>query len=89
MVKKIKAYAKRNQRHADFNLHMCFYGNPGTGKTEVARILSRILYGAGVLDEANRLQMIVHIHADEIAMLRGTEPLPRYSLTPLKTGVFR
>ena len=37
----------------------------------------------------NRLQMLVQIHADEIAMLRGTEPLPRYSLTPLKTGVFR
>ena len=52
MVKKIKAYAKRNQGQADFNLHMCFFGNPGTGKTEVARILSRILYDAGVLDEA-------------------------------------
>lgn len=33
-------------------MHMCFYGNPGTGKTEVARILSRILYEAGVLPEA-------------------------------------
>ena len=52
MVKKIKAYAKRNQDDPDFNLHMCFYGNPGTGKTEVARLLSRILYEAGVLPEA-------------------------------------
>ncbi len=49
MVRKIKAYAKRNQGGEGFNLHMCFYGNPGTGKTEVARILSRILYDAGVL----------------------------------------
>ena len=59
-VKKIKAYAKRNQRHADFNLHMCFYGNPGTGKTEVARILSRILYDAGVLDEAKLVETDAH-----------------------------
>ena len=52
MVRKIKAYAKRNKNDPDFNLHMCFYGNPGTGKTEVARLLSRILYEAGVLPEA-------------------------------------
>ena len=51
-VRKIKAYAKRNCRDADFNLHMCFYGNPGTGKSEVARLISRILYDAGVLPEA-------------------------------------
>lgn len=35
---------------------MCFYGNPGTGKTEVARILSRILYDAGVLGEAKLVE---------------------------------
>jgi AAA+ superfamily predicted ATPase len=56
MIKKIKAYAKKNKGQADFNLHMCFYGNPGTGKTEVARILSRILYDAGVLDEAKLVE---------------------------------
>ncbi|MBQ9009879.1 MAG: AAA family ATPase [Clostridia bacterium] len=56
MVKKIRAYARRNQGQTDFNLHMCFYGNPGTGKTEVARILSRILYDAGVLGEAKLVE---------------------------------
>lgn len=60
MVKKIKAYAKRNQGLEDFNLHMCFYGNPGTGKTEVARILSRILYDVGVLDEAKLVETDAH-----------------------------
>ena len=49
MIRKIKAYAKKNVGSDGFNLHMAFYGNPGTGKTEVARILSRILYDAGVL----------------------------------------
>ena len=56
MVKKIKAYAKKNKDAENFNLHMCFYGNPGTGKTEVARILSRILYDAGVLAEAKLVE---------------------------------
>ena len=60
MVKKIKAYAKRNKGEVGFNLHMCFYGNPGTGKTEVARILSRILYDAGVLAEAKLVETDGH-----------------------------
>lgn len=56
MVKKIKAYAKRNKSSDDFNMHMCFYGNPGTGKTEVARIISGLLYEAGVLPEAKLVE---------------------------------
>ena len=55
-MKKVKAYAKRNKNDPDFNLHMRFNGNPGTGKTEVARILSRILYEAGVLKEAKLVE---------------------------------
>lgn len=60
MVKKIKAYAKRNKNDSDINLHMCFCGNPGTGKTEVARILSRILYESGVLTEAKTVETDSH-----------------------------
>lgn len=60
MLRKIKAYSKRNKEDASFNLHMCFYGNPGTGKTEVARILSRILYDAGVLPEAKLVETDAH-----------------------------
>ena len=56
MIRKIKAYAKKNVGGDGFNLHMCFLGNPGTGKTEVARILSRILYDAGVLPEAKLIE---------------------------------
>ncbi len=60
MIKKIKAYAKRNMNDANFSMHMCFYGNPGTGKTEVARILSRILYDARVLPEAKLVETDSH-----------------------------
>ncbi len=60
MVKKIKAYAKKNKNEADFNLHMCFFGNPGTGKTEVARIISGILYNAGILSEAKLIETDSH-----------------------------
>ena len=56
MIKKIRAYAKRNKGSADLNLHMCFYGNPGTGKTETARILSRLLHDAGILPEAKLIE---------------------------------
>jgi AAA+ superfamily predicted ATPase len=56
MIKKIRAYAKKNSTDSSFNLHMCFLGNPGTGKTEVARILSRILYDAGILPEAKLIE---------------------------------
>lgn len=60
MVKKIKAFAKKNKNEPNFNMHMCFYGNPGTGKTEVARILSSILYDAGVLAEAKLVETDSH-----------------------------
>lgn len=56
IVRKIKAYAKRNIGKPDLNLHMCFYGNPGTGKTEIARIISGILYDVGVLKEAKIIE---------------------------------
>ena len=60
MIKKIRAYAKRNKTDSDFNLHMCFCGNPATGKTETARILSRIFYEAGVLPEAKLVETDAH-----------------------------
>lgn len=33
------------------NMHMLFTGNPGTGKTTIARIISRILYDIGICSE--------------------------------------
>jgi stage V sporulation protein K len=38
-------------------LHMIFIGNPGTGKTTVARIISKIFKGLGVLEEDKLLEV--------------------------------
>lgn len=55
-VRKIRAYAKRNSASGGLTLHMCFCGNPGTGKTEVARLMSALLHDAGVLPEAKMIE---------------------------------
>lgn len=56
-IRKIRAYAKKNKDDAALNLHMAFYGNPGTGKTEVARLLSRIFFDIGVLPQAKMIEI--------------------------------
>jgi len=38
-------------------LHFVFTGNPGTGKTSVARIISKILYGFGILDKPKLVEI--------------------------------
>ncbi len=70
-LKRIKAYAVKN-KDRNLNLHMAFLGNPGTGKTVVARLIAQILYEAGVLKNNNFVecsrQTLVAMYIGETAI---------------------
>lgn len=72
-INRIKSYAVKNKdNHKKMNIHMAFLGNPGTGKTTVAKMVADIFYKYGILPtpkmvNANR-RMLVGAHIGHTAI---------------------
>ena len=56
-VMTLKEKAGDSLKIKDINLHMVFLGNPGTGKTTIARIIAGILYNLGYVKENKLIEV--------------------------------
>lgn len=83
---KINAIRRMNgQKISPFSLHLVFTGNPGTGKTTVARLVGKIYHALGLL----KTDKVVEVDREKLVAtnIGGTQPKTRRMITAAQNGV--
>ncbi len=83
LVNLISLKDKSDLKINNVNLHMLFLGNPGTGKTTVARCLSSILYNLGYIKEDKLLEVS---SKDLVAEYVGQTAIKTYNVVERALG---
>lgn len=56
-IKFVKVAREKSIKVPAQNMHMIFTGNPGTGKTTIARIVAQLLYSMGIIHENKLIEV--------------------------------